>query len=261
MPKDVRGSSDRRASGPVGGVRRTLAYLAAGVVVAGVGAVCLLVSFGIRPSVAGDAFTHLPVLIDPNQLNSGSFSGTPVETLVDVKRGARYDLYLTLESENIAEGDSVYFDVNEAREYDDRYITYAYVYIGTDVVQKHRDGLTGVRAETYELERNVSLAYNSGPVRVKFTPSSAWFAAQKPVKATIDIVEVTALDQVRLVSASILQVITFPIGFLGVVLMWIAVMRQLRLISVQISPPGTFKLPEGFQPRHTADAGDGKEAM
>jgi len=258
VPRDAGKRSGRRTSGAVGGIRRTLAYLAAGLVVAGIGAACLLTSFVIKPSVAGDAMTRLPVVIDYNQITTGNYTGLAVETVVDVKHGARYDLYLTIDTENTADGDSCGFDVNEPLDYD-RYITYGYVSIGTDIVQKHRDGLMDVTAETYEMERGVTLSNRTGPTRVKFTPTSAWFASQQPVKDTIDIVEVTALDQIRLVTASILQVITFPIGFCGVVLMWIAVMRQLRLIGVQISPPGSFKLPPGFKPQRTAAAQNGEE--
>lgn len=220
----------------VGGFRRTLLLAFGGLLLIAAGAGCFAASLVIRPSSRAGAVETRELLIDPNNLLASK-----AEFSVEHRAGARYDLYLTVEERDPNSGDYCQFDVKAFRpgSTSSRYVTYAYIYFGDEVVRTHRDD--GVKYETYEMERNVHVSSRSEPIRMEFTATSAWFQGSQPVTATIDLVEITPTDRLLMLSRSILQVTTFPVAFVGIVLLWLAVMRQLRLIGVRVSPPPARK--------------------
>ncbi len=230
----------------VGGFKRTALFAIAGLLLIAVGAGCFVASLVIRPSSRAGAVQSQDILIDPNNLLASK-----AEFTIDHRAGARYDFYLDLEERDPNAGESVQFDVKAFRpgSSSSRYVTYAYIYFGSEVVRTHRED--GVRYETYEMERNVHVSSRSETLRMEVTATSAWFQATQSVTATVDVVEITPADRLLMLSRSVLQVATFPVAFLGVVLLWLAVMRQLRLIGVRVSPPPArkYEAPAGRKQR------------
>ena len=230
----------------VGGFKRTALFALGGLLLIATGAGCFVGSLLIRPSSRAGAVLSQDMLIDPNNLLASK-----AEFTVDHRAGARYDLYLTLEERDPSAGDYVQFDVKALRpgSSSSRYVTYAYIYFGDDVVRTHRDD--GIRYETYEMERNVHVSSRSETIRMEFTATAAWFQGSQPGPATVDLVEITPMDRLLMLSRSVLQVATFPVAFLGVVLLWLAIMRQLRLVGVRVSPPPArkYEAPAGRKQR------------
>ena len=226
----------------MGGFKRTALLAVCGVLLIGVAAACLASSFVIRPSSRAGAVVTKDVVIDFNNLASGT-----VEFPLQHRSGARYDFYLTAEERDGNSGDYCQFDVNayKGTGSQSRYLTYAYIYFGNDVVRTRREGST--KYETYEMDRNVHVSSTNEAIRLSFTPTSAWFTGNLPVMAQIDVVEITPTDRLLLLGRSVLQVTTFPVGLIGVLLLWLAVMRQLRLVGVRVSPPPArqYKAPPG----------------
>lgn len=229
-----RSSPRRRKPAPVGGFTRTLLY-------AGLGLVCLVLAaavFGaalvVRPSTTSDSVSQVVMTLDSNNLTT---SRAELELRVDPR--ARYDLYLTVASKDVDDGDYCSLDVEARRPGSSRYVSYTSAYFGDQVVRKRRLGRDST--ETYELDRSLTISSSAEVVTLSFTATGAWFASMKPVPVTIDVVEVTLGDRALLVSTSVLQVCAFPIAFLGVLLVWIALMRQLRLVGVVVAPPGRFR--------------------
>ncbi len=240
-----------------GGFKRTALLAVGGLLLVVVAAGCLGASFVIRPSSRAGAVMSRDVVIDPNNLTGGL-----VEFPIHHRSGARYDFYLTAEERDANMGDYCQFDVNAYKgegNSSSRYLTYAYIYFGSDVVRTRREGST--KYETYEMDRNVHVSSRSESIRISFTPTSAWFTGNLPITATIDVVEITPTDRLLLLGRSVMQVTTFPLGFLGVVMLWLAVMRQLRLIGVRVSPPPAreYKAPPGRAARaqEALEAGGG----
>lgn len=197
-------------------------------------AACFALSLVARPSSGSGGMTQVSMTLDGSNLTT---SRGEVEILVNPS--ARYDLYLTAPTSDVSSGDYCSIDVEAHRGDESRYLTYTYTSFGSNVVRKRRLGREGT--ETYELDRNVHISSHAEPVKVVFNTTSAWFSSMSPTTVQIDIVEVTAADKALLVGSSVLQVVAFPVGFVGVLLLWLALMRQLRLIGVQIAPPGKFR--------------------
>jgi hypothetical protein len=236
-----------RVHGPPGGLRRSLFYLACGVLLVAAAVGSLGLSYAGRPSLDDREVVSVPIVISGNYTTPSTASVT-----VDVDPSARYDLYLTVDTTNTTDGEFVNFDVEGYRGVESRYITYTYTYLGSDMVRRSRDQTTGARLETYEMTRNLQIDHRRGEVKLVFNSTSSWFANGSSVNATIDIIEVTPVDQVLLVITSGLQVAAFPVAFAGIFLIWLALMRQLRLIGVQVAPPGRFALRPGFSMRREA---------
>ena len=232
-----------------GGRRRTLLLAVLGLAALALAGGSLAASLVIHPSAQAGAAKHRTVTIDPNNLAAGA-----VEMELDNRAGARYDFYLTVQERDNQAGDYCQFDVNAYRGANTRYLTYAYVYFGDDVVRKRHQGTTTF--ETYELDRNVHISSSTERVRLTFTPTSAWFTGMQSIQGRIDAVEITPMDRLLLLGTSVLQVTTFPVAFLGVALFWLAVMRQLRLIGVRVSPPPAreYRAPPGRALRRTEAA-------
>ncbi len=220
----------------VGGFRRTALLAIGGLLLIAAGAGCFVMSLVLRPSRHAGAVVSQDVYIDPNNL-----AASKAEFPLDHHSGARYDLYLTVEEMDSGMGDYCQFDVHAYRGQGttSRYVTYAYVYFGQDVVRARREG--SVRFETYEMGRNVHVSSREESLRLEFTATSAWFTGGTPITGRIDVVEITPIDRLLLLSRSVLQVTTFPVGFAGVLLLWLSVMRLLRLIGVRVSPPPARK--------------------
>ncbi len=233
-----------RVHGPPGGRRRSAFYAVCGVLSLLAGAGALVLSTATRPDLGHRQIVHMPVVIDVN-----ASSLQPTSVTVDVNPAARYDLYLTVDTTNTAPGDYIGFNVEGYRGPESRFITYTFTTIGDGVVRHRRDDATGARLETYELAGSVQIHHRPGEVELSFTPDSCWIASAMPVHGTVDIVEISPWDQALLVASSGLQVMAFPLAFAGLFLLWLALMRQLRLIGIQVAPPGRFTLPADFSMR------------
>jgi len=195
---------------------------------------CFALSLVVRPSSGSGAVSQVSMTLDGSNL---TISRGEVEILVNPS--ARYDLYLTAPTADVSSGDYCSIDVEAHRGEESRYLTYTYTNFGSNVVRKRRLGREGT--QTYELDRNVHISSRAESVKLVFNTTSAWFASMSPTTVQIDIVEVTPIDRVLLVGTSVLQVAAFPVGFAGILLLWLALMRQMRLIGVQVSPPGKFR--------------------
>jgi hypothetical protein len=237
-----RPSPKRKKLAPVGGFKRTAAFAAAGAVVLGVAAVCFAASLLVRPSARSGSVSDVSFQVDAS--NTTTSRG---EVLLMVNPQARYDLYLTVKSRDIQQGDYCSFDVEAHRDDANRYLTYTSTYFGDNVVRKRRGGHD--TTETYEMDRNVHVSSQPESIRLVFATSSAWFASMTPVDVQVDVVEITPADRLLLVVTSVLQVGAFPMGLCGVVLIWLALMRQMRLIGVQVAPPGRFRPLRGSMAR------------
>ena len=229
-----RPSPRRKKPAAVGGFKRTAAYAAVGVTVFGIAVVCFGSSLLVRPSAGSGSISQVSFQVDAS--NTTTSRG---EVELRVNPQARYDFYLTVKSRDISQGDYCSFDVEAHRLDANRYLTYTSTYFGDNVVRKRRGGQD--TTETYEMDRNVHVSSSAESIRLVFATSSAWFSNMTPVPVTIDIVEITPVDRLLLVVTSVLQVGSFPLAFCGVFLIWLALMRQLRLIGVQVAPPGRFR--------------------
>jgi len=244
-----RPSPRRKKPAPVGGFRRTLIFAAVGAVVLGVAVVAFAASLLVRPSASSGSISNVSFQVDASNTTT---SRGEVELLVNPQ--ARYDFYLTVKSRDIQQGDYCSFDVEAHRNDANRYLTYTSTYFGDNVVRKRRGGHD--TTETYEMDRNVHVSSHDESLRLVFATSSAWFAGMRPVDVQVDIVEVTPADRLLLVATSVLQVGAFPVAFCGVVLLWLAMMRQMRLIGVQLAPPGRFRPLRESMARHEAEGGE-----
>ena len=238
----------RRKPAPVGGLKRTLLFAAVGLVALVLAVGCFALSLIVRPSSGSGAVTQVSVTLDGSNLTT---SRGEVQLLVNPS--ARYDLYLTAPTSDVKSGDYCSIDVEAHRGDESRYLTYTYTSFGSNVIRKRRLGREGT--ETYELDRNVHISSHPEPVRVVFNATSAWFSSMSPTTVQIDIVEVTPIDRVLLVGSSVLQVVAFPVAMAGILLLWLALMRQLRLLGVQIAPPGKFRpMKNRMQPAEGGEA-------
>jgi len=240
----ARGDGAAARPTPAGGFKRTALLAASGFLLLAVAGGCLAMTFLVRPSPRSGTVARVPVTVDPNNLGTSK-----TETSLDVHAGARYDFYLTVRAKDRADGDYASFDIEAHRESTSRYLTYGYIYFGDDQYRRRSRGRDGDREEVYELARNIQVSNQDESLRMVVTPSSAWFAGMKPIRMVVDVVEVTAADRLLLVTTSVMQVSVFPASFAGLALLWLAGMRQLRLIGVPLAPPGRFRLrrplPEG----------------
>ena len=239
----------RRKLQPIGGFKRTAVLAAVGVLALALGAACFLLSLLVRPSSSSGSVTRASMLLDPNNLDTSRTEGD-----LTVNPSARYDLYLTVPVADVENGDYCSIDVEAHRNAESRYLTYSYTNFGTDVVRRKRMGRDAT--ETYEMDRNVHVSSVPETIRVVFNPTSAWFRGMSPVQVEIDVVEVTPADRLLLVVTSVLQVATFPAALVGVLLLWLALMRQMRLIGVQVVTPGRFRPLRSKMKRAPAEGGD-----
>jgi len=224
----------RRKLQPVGGFKRTALFAALGLIALAVAAACLLLSLLVRPSSSSGSVTQATMLLDPSNLTTSR-----TEVQLTVNPAARYDIYLTVPTADVESGDYCSIDVEAHRAGESRYLTYSYTSFGNDVVRRKRLGREGT--ETYEMDRNVHVSYQPETIQMVFNPTSAWFRGMSPVQVDFDVVEVSPADRLLLVVTSVLQVVTFPVALVGVLLLWLALMRQMRLIGVQVVPPGRFR--------------------
>jgi hypothetical protein len=234
----------QRRPQPAGGIKRTAAIAASGVLLLIVAAGCLALTLLVRPSTRSGTVARIPVTVDPNNLGASK-----AETTLDARGGAQYDFYLTVREADRTDGDYASLDIEAHRDTTSRYLTYGYIYFGDEQYRRGGTGLGAHREEIYEIARNISISNQDETIRILVTPSSAWFAGMKPIRMVVDVVEVTAIDRLLLVATNVTQVTVFPASFLALALLWLAIMRQLRLIGVPLSPPGKFRLrrplPEG----------------
>ncbi len=232
---------------PAGGVKRTAGIAVAGVLLLLVAGGCLALTLVVRPSTRSGTVARIPLTIDPNNLGASK-----AETTLDVHGGALYDFYLTVRADDRGVGDYVSLDLEGHRGSQSRYLSYGYIYLGDEQYRVRSSGFGTAREEIYEVSRNVHISNQDESIEIVVSPSSAWFTGMKPMRMVLDVVEVTAMDRLLLVVTSVTQVGVFPTAFLGVALLWLAAMRQLRLIGVPLAPPGRFRLrrplPEGDGP-------------
>jgi len=229
---------------PAGGVKRTAALAAGGVLLLALAAGCLALTTLVRPSTRSGTVARIPITVDPNNL-----AASKAETTLDVRGGAQYDFYLTVRESDRTDGDYASLDLEAHRDTTSRYLSYGYIYFGDEQYRRRGGGLGADREEIYEIDRNVHISNQDETIRILVSPSSAWFAGMKPIRMVVDVVEVTAMDRLLLVATNVTQVSMFPTSFLALALLWLAIMRQLRLVGVPLSPPGKFRLrrplPEG----------------
>jgi len=224
----------RRKPAPVGGLKRTLLFAGVGVVCLLVAAACFALSWVVRPSSGSGSIIGVTATLDGSNLTTSR-----AEAGLLVNPSARYDFYLTAPTADVSSGDYCSIDIEAHRGEESRYLTYTYTSFGSNVVRKRRMGREGT--ETYEMDRNVHISSRAEEVRLVFNTTSAWFASMQPTTVQIEIVEVTPIDRVLLVGTSVLQVIAFPVAFAGILLLWLALMRQMRLFGVLVTPPGKFR--------------------